>query len=157
MQMKYKWLKLPEHFFADVDVGSLAMSYGGSDAVVLYLRLLLFSMNSGGLVLTGRGGKTELKDLSCQMGLPLQELKDNLARLKASNLVRQNPSGECYVEVGRYVGRDMETTRPIAPMGGNADRDHVRAVREQQERQKQEAVQALLRQRMQYMERSRGD
>lgn len=152
MSFAFKWMKLPVDFFDQPELSRLVMSQGGCDAAVLYLRLLLDTMNSDGLVLTGKNADAELIPLSQRMGVTVDELRQGLKKLKEHDLLHENPMGESYVEVARYVGRAAMNE------GGSAYTPPAAAPftainRERVEKCRQEAIEVLVRQRLKDAER----
>jgi len=89
------WIKLNEHFFDDPRIEYLLGVRGGESAVLVYLKLLLRGMNTGGQVFFFSDRRCDEKFIASVLGITTQKLR------KCVELLRDMELLEC-MEDGSY-------------------------------------------------------
>lgn len=91
------WLKLNEHFFDDACIMYLMKQKGGEAAVILYLKLLLKTLNTGGLWPEQPGKQTDVRFTAAAMGVRPEKLRKCMAMLQQFDMVKWHSDGSFFV------------------------------------------------------------
>jgi predicted phage replisome organizer len=128
MSKRYYWLKLKEDFFRDKVMKKMRKIAGGDTYVVIYLKMMLMSIQTGG-ELYFEGIENDFAD---ELALALDEDEENV-RVALGFLMR---SGK-LVEKSKSVYFMPEASEAIGSESSSAER-----VRKFREKQKQEQLEA---------------
>lgn len=116
---RYYWLKLKEDFFNRKEIKKLRKLAGGDTFVIIYLKMLLISINNDGIIRFD-GVENSLED---ELALQLDEGADNVKMtvlyLKAQGLLEQvdvNGSEYSLPEAIQNVGSESESTERVRRM-----------------------------------------
>ena len=116
---RYYWLKLKEDFFNRKEIKKLRKLAGGDTFVIIYLKMLLISINNDGIIRFD-GVENSLED---ELALQLDEGADNVRMtvlyLKAQGLLEQvdvNGSEYSLPEAIQNVGSEAESTERVRRM-----------------------------------------
>lgn len=93
---RYYWLKLHDDFFDTLRIKKLRRAEGGDTLALIYLKLLLKSMKSDG-VLTFNGIEEDLaEELALDLGEETANVRATLGFLEASGLMKRRRDGSAY-------------------------------------------------------------
>ena len=93
---RYYWLKLHDDFFDTLRIKKLRRAEGGDTLALIYLKLLLKSMKSDG-VLTFNGIEEDLaEELALDLGEETANVCATLGFLEASGLMKRRRDGSAY-------------------------------------------------------------
>lgn len=114
---KYYWLKLKENFFNSKEVKKLRKIAGGDTFTIIYLKMQLISIKSGGLI---KFEKTE-EDLAEQLSIELDEDYDNvkitLSFLAANKLIEDIENDEFLLpKVPPLIGSETDAAERMRNM-----------------------------------------
>ena len=110
MAKRYYWLKLRETFFDELEIKKLRRIAGGDTFTIIYLKMLLLSINNNG-ILVHEGIEEDFADeLSLVMNEDSENVKLTLAFLQAHNLIESN-SDKNYLltKSAEMVGGESES------------------------------------------------
>ena len=91
------WLKLNEHFFDEARIMYLLKQKGGEAATILYLKLLLKTLNTGGMWPENPGKQLDVRFTAAAMGVRPDKLRKCMAMLQQLELVKWHSDGSFYV------------------------------------------------------------
>lgn len=91
------WLKLNEHFFDDERIAFLLRQKGGDSAVVIYLKLLLKALNTGGLLDFLPGKQPGVRYIATALGVRPEKLRSAMEQLSYLELAHWYPDGSFYL------------------------------------------------------------
>ena len=116
---RYYWLKLKEDFFNRKEIKKLRKLAGGDTFVIIYLKMLLISINNDGIIRFD-GVENSLEDeLALQLDEEVDNVKITVMYLKAQGLLEQidiNGSEYSLPEAAKNVGSESESTERVRRM-----------------------------------------
>ena len=132
---RYYWLKLKEDFFNRKEIKKLRKLAGGDTFVIIYLKMLLISINNDGIIRFD-GVENSLED---ELALQLDEGSDNVKMtvlyLKSQGLLEQvdvNGSEYSLPEAIKNVGSEAESTERVRRM---RERKKMLSIEQQKEKE----------------------
>lgn len=108
-EKKYFWFKMEDDFFQKKEIKKLRSIAGGDTFVIIYLKIILLSLKSGGkLYFEGIDD-----DFACEIALDIDEDKNNvlitLDYLLRHSAVLQIEENEYRVNIANLIGSETST------------------------------------------------
>ena len=108
-EKKYFWFKMEDDFFQKKEIKKLRSIAGGDTFVIIYLKIILLSLKSGGkLYFEGIDD-----DFACEIALDIDEDKNNvlitLEYLLRHSAVLQIEENEYRVNIANLIGSETST------------------------------------------------
>lgn len=121
-EKRYWWLKLRENFFQQKEIRALRRRPNGNTLTIIYLKMQLFSLQHGGIILFEGFEDTFVEELSCQLDESPEDVEKTVLFLKKHKLLLElSPTEIQLPKVLECVGSE----------GGSAGR--VRKFRQKEE------------------------
>lgn len=117
---KYYWLKLQKAFFSDKKVKKMRQIAGGEIYTIIYLKLLLESLDNGGLIEFENICDNPAEELSLMIGETADNIKACLVILEKLKLCEYNDNFISFNDIEKMVG------------SSTTEADRVKAYREKQ-------------------------
>lgn len=116
---RYYWLKLKEDFFNTKEIKKLRRLAGGDTYVIIYLKMLLISINNDGIIRFDGVENSLEEELALQLDEGADNVKMTVLYLKAHGLLVQvdiNGSEFSLPEAVKNVGSEAESTERVRRM-----------------------------------------
>lgn len=120
MARRYYWLKLRDTFFEEPKIKKLRRIAGGDTFTIIYLKMLLLSINNGGMLIH-EGIEEDFSDeLSLVMNEDAENVKLTLAFLQTHNLIESHPDRNYFLpKSAEMVGSESESAGRMRKSRGN--------------------------------------
>ena len=116
-EKKYYWRKLPADFFRNKEIKKLRRVSGGDTFTIIYLKLLLFSMNSDGIVVYDNIEKDIVEQLALELDEALEDISLTLAFLQANRLIEKLSEEEYMLTKSQHmVGSETNAAQRMRKM-----------------------------------------
>lgn len=86
---KYYWLKLHDNFFDRIEIKKLRKMPGGDTLTIIYLKLLLLSLNTDGKIIYEKLESSIVKELALKIGEEELSIEMALSALTFLNLIEE--------------------------------------------------------------------
>ncbi len=104
---RFYWLKLMKDFFQQAKIKKLRKIAGGDTYVVIYLKMMLLSINSDGVIVFESIEPTLEEELALILDEELKNVQVLIAYLIANNLIEQKSESDFFmVEVSSLIGSE---------------------------------------------------
>jgi len=111
---KYYWLKLMKDFFIQAKIKKLRKLAGGDTYVIIYLKMMLLSINSDGIVVFESIEPTLEEELALVLDEDVDHVKFLIAFLVANNLIEQKSESDFFmVEVSSLIGSETTSAERV--------------------------------------------
>ncbi len=94
---KYYWIKLNTNFFIQREVKSIRRTENGLLYIVIYLKLLLLSANTGGLLIFENTEDNLIEELSIEIDEEYEDVTNAIKILQKKNLININSNDEFFL------------------------------------------------------------
>ena len=109
MAKKYYWLKLKENFFGEKEVKKLRRIAGGDTYTVIYLKLMLLSLQDEGKLLFDGIEETFAEELALELDEDPENVKITLAYLQRLGLLEEISEKEAFLtQVPEAIGQETD-------------------------------------------------
>lgn len=109
---RYYWLKLMKDFFQQARIKKLRKIAGGDTYIIIYLKMMLLSINSDGVIVFESVEPSFEEELALILDEELDNVKVLISFLKANNLIEQKNENDFYmVEVPNLIGTETASTQ----------------------------------------------
>jgi predicted phage replisome organizer len=109
---RYYWLKLMKDFFQQARIKKLRKIPGGDTYVVIYLKMLLLSINTDGIIIFESIEPTFEEELALTLDEDLDAVKVLVAFLAANKLIEKKGKENFFmVEVSDLIGSETASTQ----------------------------------------------
>lgn len=109
---RFYWLKLMKDFFQQAKIKKLRKIAGGDTYVLIYLKMMMLSINSNGIIIFESIEPTLEEELALVLDEDLENIKVLVAYLIATKLIEQKSNTEFFmVEVPNLVGSETASTQ----------------------------------------------
>lgn len=107
---KWDWLKLNPDYFDRVKIKKLRKTAGGEVFIIIYLKLQLMSLKSGGILRYKGVEKSFVEELSLCLGERVEDIKMTLIYLEKVKLIEMNEDRTQFIlpEAIENAGCDEE-------------------------------------------------
>lgn len=111
---RYYWLKLMKDFFVQARIKKLRRIAGGDTYVIIYLKLMLLSINTDGVITFESIEDTIEEELALILDEEIDNIKVVLAYLMANNLCHQISNNEYdFTEVQNLIGSETASAERV--------------------------------------------
>lgn len=111
---RYYWLKLMKDFFQQAKIKKLRRIAGGDTYVVIYLKMMLLSINSDGVIVFESIEPTLEEELALVLDEDVDNVKVLIAFLVANNLIEQKSESDFFmVEVSSLIGSESAAAERV--------------------------------------------
>lgn len=108
---RYYWLKLPENFFNQKEVRKLRNIAGGDTYTIIYLKMALLSMNSGGKLFFDEIEDDFASEIALELYEEVENVKVTISYLKSVGLLKYVTEDEIFLtEVPLMIGSETAST-----------------------------------------------
>lgn len=109
MAKRYYWLKLKKDFFDQKEIKRLRRLAGGDTYTIIYLKMLLKSMNTDGKIYFDGIGDNFSDELSLEIDEDPENIKMTLAYLQSKNLLEVVDENEYYLsDIPTLIGSETD-------------------------------------------------
>lgn len=109
MAKKYYWLKLKENFFGEKEVKKLRRIAGGDTYTVIYLKLMLLSLQDEGKLLFDGIEETFAEELALELDEDPENVKVTLVYLQRLGLLEEINEKEAFLtQVPEAIGQETD-------------------------------------------------
>ena len=114
---RYYWLKLSEDFFRQKEIKKLRRIAGGDTYTVIYLKMLLRSMEDGGKLYYEGYESDFASELALDIDENVENVKMTVAFLIANGILHENTASEFEITTAReMVGSEGGSARRMRKM-----------------------------------------
>ena len=108
---KFFWIKLKDNFFKQLAIKKLRKIAGGDTFVIIYLKMMLLSMNNEGKILYECYDDSEfVENLALELDEDLDNVKMTIAFLKTQKLIEFTTEGEAVLpEAVDCIGSETDS------------------------------------------------
>lgn len=107
LKTKYFYLKLPKDWLKNARIKKLRKIAGGDTYTIIYLKLMLMSINHDCNIIFEGIEKTLEEELALKLDEEVDNVKMTLAFLKANDLIVENENHDCQmIEARGMVGSE---------------------------------------------------
>jgi len=111
---RYYWLKLMKDFFQQAKIKKLRRIAGGDTYVVIYLKMMLLSINSDGVIVFESVEATLEEELALVLDEEVDNVKVLIAFLVSNNLIEQKSESDFFmVEVSSLIGSETAAAERV--------------------------------------------
>lgn len=112
MAKKYYWLKLQRNFFDNPEIKILRRVAGGDTYTLIYLEMLLRSLENDGFLYFEHVGDDMADELSAVLGEKKEDVQFLLAFLKNKKLIEISNSNEFYLSnIKEMIGKETDSAK----------------------------------------------
>ena len=110
---RYYWLKLPHTYFNQLEQKKMKKHENGCNMQVIYLRMMLLSINTEGYIYYQGVYDTLEEELAEEFNEPIELIKTTLEYLKENHMIQIGDDNSCFIpEAEEHTGReDLSTER----------------------------------------------
>lgn len=109
MAKKYYWLKLKENFFGEKEVKKLRRIAGGDTYTVIYLKMMLLSLQDEGKLLFDGIEETFAEELALELDEDPENVKVTLVYLQKLGLLEEISAKEAFLtQVPEAIGQETD-------------------------------------------------
>lgn len=106
-QKRYFWLKLQSTYFSQLEQKKMRKQENGKDMQIVYLRMMLFSIDKGGYIYYQGVYDSLEEELAEEFDEPLEIVRKTLQYLKENNMISINEDSDCFIpEVLKCTGSE---------------------------------------------------
>lgn len=125
MARRYYWLKLRDTFFEEPKIKKLRRIAGGDTFTIIYLKMLLLSINNGGMLIH-EGIEEDFSDeLSLVMDENAENVKLTLVFLQTHNLIESHPDRNYFLPKSVEMSAAKVKVRAECEKAGGTKRHNV--------------------------------
>lgn len=106
MEKRFFWLKLRESFFNDTYIKVMRTLPNGDSLVITYLKMALYSLNSGGTIEYGELMPSLNEEIAIAINEPVSRVKKTIEVLIKSRAAELNGSILCLTEMMKLMGSE---------------------------------------------------
>ena len=106
MEKRFFWLKLRESFFNDTYIKAMRTLPNGDSLVITYLKMALYSLNSGGAIEYGELMPSLNEEIAIAINEPVSRVKKTIEVLIKSRAAELNGSILCLTEMMKLMGSE---------------------------------------------------
>lgn len=110
-EKKYYWLKLPQNFFEDLEMKKLRKIAGGDTYTIIYLKLMLISLEENGYIYYEEIEDTFIDELALRLSEDADNVKFTLMYLQKVRLVESNNDEIKMLQVPEMTGKETDAAR----------------------------------------------
>ena len=110
-EKKYYWLKLPQNFFEDLEMKKLRKIAGGDTYTIIYLKLMLISLEENGYIYYEEIEDTFIDELALRLSEDSDNVKFTLMYLQKVRLVESNNDEIKMLQVPEMTGKETDAAR----------------------------------------------
>lgn len=110
-EKKYYWLKLPQNFFEDLEMKKLRKIAGGDTYTIIYLKLMLISLEENGYIYYEEIEDTFIDELALRLCEDADNVKFTLMYLQKVRLVESNNDEIKMLQVPEMTGKETDAAR----------------------------------------------
>lgn len=109
---RYYWIQLTQDFFNSKEMKLLRKIAGGDTHTIIYLKMMLLSLEDNGRIYFDSVGENLAEELSLVIDESVEDIKITLMFLEAKGLMSRNNEREYFLEqVPEMVGSETASTR----------------------------------------------
>jgi len=94
---RYYWLKLPKSYFSHLKQKKMRKHEHGKDMQIVYLRMMLLSIDKGGYIYYQGVYETLEEELAEEFDEPVEIIRETLEYLKENNMIVIDENSDCFV------------------------------------------------------------
>lgn len=94
---RYYWLKLPQNYFSHLDQKKMKKHEHGKDMQIVYLRMMLLSIDKGGCIYYQGVFDSLEEELAEEFDEPVEIIRETLEYLKDNNMIAIDENSDCFV------------------------------------------------------------
>lgn len=114
VKKRYYWLKLPADFFRDLRMNKLRRIAGGDTYTIIYQKLMLLSIENGGLLLYQGIENSFVEELAFQIYEEEENISVTLNFMKSQGLIEELSEGEFLLpKVPHMIGSEVDSAERV--------------------------------------------
>ena len=113
MKKQFFWLKIQTKFFSDLKIKKLLKSENGAEKVFLYMRMMLLSLESDGVIVFQHVENTFEEEMALQLDVDENFVKETLQYLINQDLVKVDNEEYVFLQIGELTGVESESTSRV--------------------------------------------
>lgn len=94
---RYHWLKLPRNYFSHLEQKKMRRHEHGRDMQIVYLRLMLLSIDKGGYIYYQGVYESLEEELAEEFGEPVEIVRETLEYLNKNNMISIDENLDCFI------------------------------------------------------------
>lgn len=111
---KYYWLKLPTDFFNSIEMKRLKKVAGGNTYTVIYLKMMLMSLEDGGIIYHEGVCPTVHEELALELNEEIDDIKMTISFLENVGLLgRVDVNSFEMIQVGEMTGSETDVAKRV--------------------------------------------
>ena len=109
---RYYWLKLPNTYFNKLEQKKMKRQEYGKDMQIIYLRMMLMSIDKGGYIYFQGVYDTLEEELAEEFDEDVEVVRKTIAYLKDNSIITINEDSDCFIpEALEHTGSETDSTR----------------------------------------------
>ena len=109
---RYYWLKLPNTYFNKLEQKKMKRQECGKDMQIIYLRMMLMSIDKGGYIYFQGVYDTLEEELAEEFDEDVEVVKKTIAYLKDNSIITINEDSDCFIpEALEHTGSETDSAR----------------------------------------------
>ena len=112
-EKRYYWLKLKENYFDSPKIKKLRRIAGGDTYTIIYLKMQLLSVSSGGVISFEGIEQSFEEELALKLDEQVEDVQLTLAYLKQQCLVEENNENYLFVEACSNIGSEGQSAERV--------------------------------------------
>lgn len=111
---RYYWLKLPHTYFNQLEQKKMKKHENGCNMQVIYLRMMLLSINTEGYIYYQGVYDTLEEELAEEFNEPIELIKTTLEYLQENHMIQIGDDNSCFIpEAEEHTGSETDIARRV--------------------------------------------